>query len=124
MDCLGDNDNGSCNIQPARGAVPRHRHTTPEFKLKKADFGDGYSQVTRDGLNHIRRVVSLRWDVLTEAQADTIENWILGKGGDTPFLYALRGDAARQWTCERISRTRGSPNTVAIELREDFALAS
>jgi hypothetical protein len=70
----------------------------------------------------IRRVVSLRWDVLTEAQADAIENWILGKGGDTPFLYALRGDTARQWTCERISRTRGTPNTVGVELRESFAL--
>jgi phage-related protein len=96
--------------------------TAPEFKLRKAPFGDGYSQITRDGLNHIRRVVSLRWDTLTEAQAETIESWILGKGGDTPFLYALRGDTARQWTCDRISRTRGTPNTVSLELRESFAV--
>jgi phage-related protein len=98
--------------------------TSPEFKLKKAEFGDGYSQMTRDGLNHIRRVVSLRWDTLTQSQANNIENFILARGGDTPFLYALRGDTARQWTCERISRTRGSPNTVSLELRESFALVA
>jgi hypothetical protein len=66
--------------------------------------------------------VALKWDVLTEAQADTVESFFEGKGGDTPFLYALRGDTERQWTCDRISRTRGTPNTVCLELRESFAL--
>lgn len=97
---------------------------TPEIRLKKAEFGDGYTQTSRDGLNHIRDVVSLKWDVLTEAQADTIEAFIRTQGGDTPFLYALRGDVVRQWTCEKYTRTRGSPNTVTAEFRASFAIAS
>jgi phage-related protein len=97
---------------------------TPEFKIKEAQFGDGYTQVTRDGLNHIRDVVNLRWDVLTPEQADTIEAFIVGKGGDTPFKYALRGDTTRQWTCKRYSRSRGSPNTMTAEFRENFSIVT
>jgi phage-related protein len=96
--------------------------TRPELRLKKAEFGDGYTQTTRDGLNHLRRVVALKWDMLTEPQADTIEVFFETQGGDMPFLYALRGDVLRQWTCEEWERTRDSPNTVSATLRECFTL--
>jgi hypothetical protein len=61
----------------------------------------------------------LKWDSLSEAQADEIEAFIRAKG---PFHYALRGDLLRQWTCEKYSRTRGTPNTISAELRADFSL--
>ena len=44
----------------------------PKVKLLKAEFGDGYTQTTRDGLNHVRRTLSLKWEFLTPTQAKTI----------------------------------------------------
>lgn len=95
-------------------------------KLKRAEFGDGYTQVTRDGLNHLRRAVTLHWEVLTEAQADAIQTFIEGQGGDTPFLYTVRGDVQRKWTCDfaDFERTHGTPNTITMTLTEDFSLLS
>ena len=94
----------------------------PEIKLKEAAFGDGYTQTTRDGLNYIRKVVTLQWDVLIESEASAIENFILTQGGDTPFYFALRGDISRKWTCKDYDRAWKTPNTVSATFREDFSL--
>lgn len=91
------------------------------LKLKEAEFGDGYTQITRDGLNHIRRTVPLRWDTLTIAQAQALEDFFVGKGGDTPFLYALSNDTTRQWRCKEFARERSGPNTFEATLIEDFS---
>lgn len=93
---------------------------TPEIKLKTADFGDGYSQETRDGINWIRKVVSVTWDTLTVAQATAIESFFRTQGGDTPFYYALSDDMTRKWTCKVFSRVRSAPNTYTATLRESF----
>jgi phage-related protein len=95
---------------------------SPEFRVLEAEFGDGYTQATRDGLNHIRDVVSLRWDTLTPDQANTIETFLRDKGGDTPFLFTLADDVERQWKCKKYSRTRSNPATISAEFREDFSL--
>lgn len=95
-------------------------------KLKRAEFGDGYTQVTRDGLNHLRRTVTLHWEVLTAAQADAIEDFIVDQGGDIPFYYTVRGDVQRKWTSDLadFERTHGTPNTITLTLTEDFSLLS
>jgi phage-related protein len=94
----------------------------PTFALRVADFGDNYQQTARDGINYIKRTATLKWDCLTEDQAKSMEDFMFGKGGDTPFLYALRGDIARQWKCTDFERDRGSPNTFTATLVEDFSL--
>ncbi|UJW85768.1 phage tail protein [Devosia sp. SL43] len=76
------------------------------LKLLEAGFGDGYSQPTPDGLNHIRRSVSLTWDALTLAQKDAIDDFFVGKGGTQSFLYQPHGDAVPVlWTCKEWSVT-------------------
>lgn len=94
--------------------------TTPEIKLKKAEFGDGYTQTTRDGLNHLRRVVELTWAVLTVEQAAAMESFFVARGGDEPFYYALSDDTTRKWTCETFSRVRDHPNSITATFRECF----
>ncbi|MYZ46463.1 phage tail protein [Propylenella binzhouense] len=70
-------------------------------RILKAEFGDGYTQASKDGLNHQRRIMNLTWEVLTAAQADEILAFLEAHGGTTPFLYALPGEAAiRKWTAE------------------------
>jgi phage-related protein len=96
--------------------------TKPVLKLKAADFGDGYTQVTRDGLNWIRQVATLQWDLLLPAQAGVIEQFFIGQGGDTPFYYALRDDVIRKWTCKDWERDRNNVGKISATFREDFSL--
>jgi phage-related protein len=63
----------------------------PEVRLRVAEFGEGYTQITRD-LNHIRKVETLEWPVLTVAQANQIVGFLEERGGDQPFLYRLPDD--------------------------------
>ncbi|MCS3740224.1 phage tail protein [Rhizobium sp. BK661] len=72
-----------------------------EFKLLKAEFGDGYTGIARQGINHRRRKLTLNWDVLTDEQADEITGFLNERGGDETFHYTPpREDMPVKWTCE------------------------
>ena len=72
----------------------------PRVKILKAEFGDGYMQATRDGLNNVRRVLTLEWSVLTIEQAQAIETFLETHGGTTPFLWTPpNGTSPLKWTC-------------------------
>jgi phage-related protein len=96
--------------------------TKPPLSLREADFGDGYSQVTPAGLNHIRRTVTLVWEALSADQAASLEAFFEAHGGYQPFLYALSGDTARQWRCKDWNRKRDTPTTISATLTEDFTI--
>jgi phage-related protein len=96
----------------------------PEMKINRAEFGDGYTQEQPAGLNHLRRVVTLQWDVLTIEQAAAIEAFFEAHGGYQPFHYALSDDVQRKWTCDTWGLVRGTPNTFTATFRESFALLS
>ncbi|MHB2165731.1 phage tail protein [Alsobacter sp. R-9] len=100
----------------------------PEVKLLKAEFGDGYTQIARDGINHIRMTVELQWDALTATQAVLILNFLEERGGDQAFLYTPPGfSTARKWRCEEWEDTAISANgyrSVRAVLREDFNASS
>lgn len=97
----------------------------PEFKVLKADFGDGYAQAARAGLNNVRRVLSLKWDVLPVAQANAIVAFFSAHGGTDPFLYTVPGEAtAVLWTCEQYEEGYSSFNlrSITATLRQSFNL--
>ena len=99
----------------------------PELRLLRADFGDGYSQSGADGLNHIRKTFDLRWDVLTQGQADAIEAFLEAKGGTAAFLYRHpHTPAALKVTCEEWNRTDQAAGLCAFTavFRQSFNLAS
>ncbi|CAJ0861964.1 hypothetical protein AMST5_01445 [freshwater sediment metagenome] len=88
-------------MQPSVGAVNK-----PKVSIHKAEFGDGYSQATAAGLNHIRDEWSLTWEVLTPAQADAIDTFLRGQGGHMPFYWTPPGSTTPQkWVCEEWSVT-------------------
>ena len=77
----------------------------PELDILKASFGDGYGQSVPNGINHQRQVHNLRWDVLTEGQANAIESFLEAKGGYRAFLYLPHGASAPiAVTCEDWNR--------------------
>lgn len=71
-------------MTPSIGVVRK-----PEIKLLRAEFGDGYTQTAANGMNHIREVLQLRWDVLTKDEADEIEGFLRERGGWQSFTYRL-----------------------------------
>ena len=108
------------NPRPSPGT-----ENTPELKILSAQFGDGYTQETPDGINHIRSVWRLKWDALTPAQADAIEAFFVAQKGTTPFWW--KEVSTGPWikvTCKEWSRTRGAPHTVTATLRQSFSNAT
>lgn len=76
----------------------------PTINLLAAEFGDGYSQSSPKGLNHIRQTITLKWDGLLLEQFRAIDDFFLERGGYKPFLYQVHGDAKlRRWTCKEFS---------------------
>lgn len=104
-------------VRPSPGT-----NITPEISLNKASFGDGYTQSSPKGLNHIRRVVSLTWKGLTLDQAYALDVFFTGRGGYLPFLYTVRGDTERKWTCAEWSMSDAAPFSFSATLKEEFSL--
>lgn len=98
---------------------------TPRLKLLKTEFGDGYSQITRDGLNHQRDVVELRWAFLTHIDANQITAFFEERGGDRAFWFRpSHYAAAKKWTCETWSDQINDQGfrTISATLEQSFTL--
>lgn len=73
-----------------------------EARVNSSKFGDGYEQRVGDGLNTMPLMWNLKFETLTSANADTIENFFRTKNGTTPFTWTPPGKAeikviARKW---------------------------
>jgi phage-related protein len=98
---------------------------SPEISLRRTPFGDGFVQASPTGLNHIRKVVSLRWDYLTLDEANEIEAFLIQQGGYRPFWYLLNGETVpRKWVCDTWTKTDNHPAQVTATFREDFTTAT
>lgn len=71
-----------------------------------AQFGDGYSQVTGDGLNIEQSNVQLTFAPLSVSQYQVIDSFLNTNSGGT-FYYALPTDGVtRIWSCSQWTGTR------------------
>lgn len=89
-------------ITPAYGA-----QKTSQPKMRKAQFGDGYEQRVRFGLNQNPKVWNLTWNNITEANADTIEAFLDARADDgASFDWTPPGEStAYKWVCEQWDKT-------------------
>ncbi|MGJ3264871.1 MAG: phage tail protein [Salinarimonas sp.] len=107
-------------VAPAPGVTVK-----PKLKLLKAEFGDGYTQTMRDGLNHMRRTVKLEWPILRVEHAREIVGFFEERGGDLPFLFQLPDDAAPlRYTCEEWDSRylQAGLRAVSATFEQDFNL--
>ena len=87
-------------FEPPVGPSPGTSHK-PTVNLWEADFGDGYSQPTPKGINHIKKSTSLKWDVLTYEQMREIVDFFERMQGNKPFYFTPFGEPnAIKWTCK------------------------
>ena len=88
-------------ITPAYGA---NKSSAP--KLRKTQFGAGYEQRIRFGLNQNPKTWDLTWQNITEANSDTIEAFLDARAADgASFDWTPPGDAAGKWVCETWQKT-------------------
>jgi phage-related protein len=87
-------------FEPPIGPSPGTSHK-PNVNLWEAEFGDGYSQPSPKGINHIKKTSSLAWKVLTTEQMHEIVDFFERMGGNQPFFYKPFGEKnAIKWTCK------------------------
>jgi phage-related protein len=88
------------------------------YRIKKADFGDGYSQRTGDGVNTITKKGMLDFENLLPADADTLEAFLESMGGYLPFYYTLPLETAPLlWiTIGSPKRTYAGPNSINLNV--------
>ncbi|MDD9730445.1 phage tail protein [Mameliella sp. AT18] len=108
------------SLAPSPGALHAQ-----ELNILEADFGDGYSLAAPAGLNHIRRVITLRWDACTPDVLAELDDFFASRGGYEPFLYQPYGFATPlKWTCREWSAMTTAPHTFTAKLRQSFCLVS
>lgn len=72
----------SDNLCPDFGYVK-----TVEPRIRVSDFGDGYKQVIKDGINTILGNFTQNWTNLPQVDADALEAFFESHGGVTPFFW-------------------------------------
>ena len=72
---------------------------TNKIRANVNEFGDGYAQVIRTGINTHEQEVTLTWAWLSAADADAIEAFLLARNGES-FSYTLPSEnTAKLWRC-------------------------
>ena len=105
------------SIAPTYGA-----QKTSQPRVAKVQFGDGYEMRAVFGLNQNPKSWSLTWEV-SEANADTIEDFLDARGGAESFDWTPPdGATAYKWVCEKWNKTMTSynRNTVTATFRQVY----
>jgi len=98
---------------PVAPSPESDKEVTP--RILRADFGDGYAQRSGDGINTMRQVRNLAWNVLTFADADTIEAFFAARSGVESFYWTAPDEASpRRWLCSTWRRGYVSGNMASL----------
>lgn len=94
-----------------------------DFRMLKNEFGDGYKQNIPDGLNNIEESHNLQWENIPDSVADDIISQLKSFNGTT-FEWTTPEGVTKNWTCQKISRTRPGyrTSTVSVVFTEDFSV--
>jgi phage-related protein len=84
-------------------AYPPHKSSSGEdvkLRVHKAQFGDGYKQLTPDGINTKVITWTLQWDAEDWDKVVEMKEFIDDHAGATPFKWTPPGGSEALWTCE------------------------
>jgi phage-related protein len=83
-------------ITPSYGA-----QKTSQPRVRNVQFGDGYAQRLRYGLNQDPKQWDLTWQNITEANADTIETFLEARAGAESFDWTTPDGSTGKWICQQ-----------------------
>lgn len=87
-------------VEPSYGS-PK----TVEFSFKEAQFGDGYRQRAGDGINTESQNWDLRWNNISNADADTIETFLKARAGTEAFEWTTPYSEVKNFFASSFRRT-------------------
>lgn len=108
-------------------AVPGPSKADPETTVRvlEAQFGDGYTQTSEDGLNSISDSYSVDWSLLTKAELAMFVDFLKAHKGSMPFLWKSPLESVvRQWKCKTWKATAlgGGWHSLSCTFKESFDL--
>jgi len=95
-----------------------------EPKIKKIQFGDGYTQRLNDGINNILPSIDLTFENIDLDETTSILHFLEVRSGSESFIYlpgAPRGILSR-WVCERWSDIQNFYNNYTITAKFDRSI--
>jgi phage-related protein len=106
------------DIAPNYGAT---KQSQP--RVRNVQFGDGFSQRLRYGLNQDAKVWDLTWEHISEADSDTIEAFLEARGGAEDFEWSPPDETETyKWICQRWSKrlTASGLNSLSATFQQVF----
>lgn len=108
-------------IDPAYGT-----DLTQKAKVRRIDFGDGFSQRKRHGLNSVRQKWNIVWENIPDADAETLRLFFAGQAGVELILWTPFGQATQlKWTDAGDFRSRPSGfgiSNCSVTIEQEFDL--
>lgn len=88
---------------PSTAVNPFYSSTASmEFRTREANFGDGYTQRSGDGLNTEIETIPLIWNTLTESEYNTIIDFLKEREGYKAFNFTAPGQSSsKKWICKK-----------------------
>lgn len=102
--------------------APKGVSVDQTHKVRKAEFGDGYSQVAPVGLNSSPRVWDFSYSKLDDYTATQIQAFIVAVG-TASFTWVGPDQKTGRYRCDGIKRTYDDDdeNTLSLKFTEVFA---
>lgn len=109
-------------VPPAGAKFAPGTSESHQPRVNTAQFGNGYQQISGDGLNYDPIELRAVWNVLTWAEAGVLMTFFANHRGYIPFKFALPGETAKTWIASNFTRTWTSEKTVDVTatLKQDF----
>ena len=108
------------SIDPDFGATKSSRP-----KVRNVQFGDGFSQRLRYGLNQDAKQWDLTWQNISETDSDTIEAFLEARGGAESFDWSPPDETETyKWICQQWSKqmTSAGLNELTATFQQVFEL--
>lgn len=84
---------------PLQDQIVEGSSVSTDARILVANFGDGYNQRTPDGINHLRRTMTIQHKYLTATDANTLRTFYEDNGNGVAVACNTKptDDSARNW---------------------------
>ena len=100
---------------------PRTLSTEVKIQNKVNEFGDGYSHSVVDGINSRRYEITLEWNGLTFAQANTISTFFTNQNTESFYYTHPTTNEVLMWRCIEWNQSAESNHvTLSAKFEQTF----